>query len=230
MEQLVYASSLGVYAPGATEPVSESWPDSGQRSSVYSRQKVVIERMLDHFEHENPGVAVARIRPTLVVQRDAATEIRTLFLGPLVPRPALALLRNGALPVLPLPAGLELQFVHADDVGDAVVRIMDRRAVGSFNLAADALDVDELAALLGARAVPVPPGSVRAAVVALHAAHAVPVSPGWYDVAMNTPVMDTSRARDELGWVPRWSSTRGALELLDGLAGGAVGPTAAMGA
>jgi UDP-glucose 4-epimerase len=230
VDQLVYASSLGAYAPGATEPVDESWPDSGQRTSVYSRQKVVIERMLDHFEQENPGVAVARIRPTLVVQRDAATEIRTLFLGPLVPRPALALLRDGALPLVPLPAGISLQFVHADDVGDAVVRILDRRAVGPFNLAADILDIDELAALLGARAVPVPPASVRAAVVALHAAHAVPVSPGWYDVAMNTPVMNTSRARVELGWVPRYSSAQGARELLDGLAGGVAGPTAALGA
>ena len=64
----------------------------------------------------------------------------------------------------------------------------------------------------------------------LYAAHAVPVSPGWYDVALNTPVMDTSRARDELGWVPRYSSTEGARELLDGLADGVVGPTAAMGA
>lgn len=230
VDHLVYASSLGVYAPGATAPVDESWPDSGQRTSVYSRQKVVIERMLDQFEHENPDVAVARIRPTLVVQRDAATEIRSLFLGPLVPRPALALLRSGALPVLPLPAGIALQFVHSDDVGDAVVRILDRRATGAFNLAADTLDTDELAALLGARAIPVPPGSVRAAVVGLYALHAVPVSPGWYDVAMNTPVMDTSRARDELGWVPRHTSTEGARELLDGLAEGAVGPTAALGA
>ncbi len=227
---LVYASSLGVYAPGATAPVDESWPDSGQRTSVYSRQKVVIERMLDHFEHENPDVAVARIRPTLVVQRDAATEIRSLFLGPLVPRPALALLRNGSLPVVPLPDGIELQFVHSDDVGDAVVRILDRRAVGAFNLAADTLDSTELAGLLGARAIPVPAGSVRAAVVGLYALHAVPVSPGWYDVAMNTPVMDCSRARDELGWVPRYTSTQGARELLDGLAEGAVGPTAALGA
>jgi nucleoside-diphosphate-sugar epimerase len=228
--QLVYASSLGVYAPGATAPVVESWPDSGQRTSVYSRQKVVIERMLDKFEHDNPTVAVARIRPTLVVQRDAATEIRSLFLGPLVPRPVLALLRRGALPILPLPDGLVLQFVHADDVGDAVVRILDRRAIGSFNLAADALDSTHLAALLGARAIPVPPRSVRAAVVALYRLHAVPVSPGWYDVAMNTPVMDTSRARDELGWVPVHTSTEGARQLIDGLAEGAVGPTAAMGA
>lgn len=226
---LVYASSLGVYAPGATAPVTESWPDSGQRTSTYSRQKVVVERMLDRFEHDHPGTAVARIRPTLVVQRTAAHEIRSLFLGPLVPRPVLSLLRGGALPVLPLPEGLELQFVHADDVGDAVVRILDRRATGPFNLGADTLDADGLAALLGARAVPVPREQVRALVTGLHALHAVPVSPGWYDVATNSPVMDSSRARDELGWTPGHTSAQGARELLDGLAEGAAGPTPATG-
>ncbi|MEJ3654023.1 hypothetical protein WEH80_13695 [Actinomycetes bacterium KLBMP 9759] len=47
---------------------------------------------------------------------------------------------------------------------------------------------------------------------------------------MNTPVMNTDRARKELDWVPRYSSAHGALELLDGWAAGAVGPTAALGA
>ncbi|MGQ0573732.1 MAG: NAD-dependent epimerase/dehydratase family protein [Pseudonocardia sp.] len=99
VDRIVYASSLGVCAPGATKPVDERWPDSGQRTSVYSRHKVEVERVLDRFEREHPGVAVARIRPTLVVQRVAATEIRGLFLGPLVPRPVLALLRRRVLPV-----------------------------------------------------------------------------------------------------------------------------------
>jgi UDP-glucose 4-epimerase len=81
IDRLVVASSLGAYAPGATIPVDERWPVSGQRSSTYSRHKVQLEAMLDRFEREHPGVAVARIRPTLVVQREAATEIRSLFLG-----------------------------------------------------------------------------------------------------------------------------------------------------
>jgi nucleoside-diphosphate-sugar epimerase len=209
--------------------VDERWPVSGQRSSTYSRHKVQLETMLDRFEREHPGVAVARIRPTLVVQREAATEIRSLFLGPLVPRPVVALLRRGLLPVLPLPDGIALQFVHADDVGDAVVRILQRRATGAYNLAADALDDNRLAALLGARPLAVAQASVRAVVSALYALRAVPVSPGWFDVALNTPLMDTSRARSELGWQPRRSSTEGARELIDGLAEGAVGASPALG-
>ncbi|WP_218596285.1 NAD-dependent epimerase/dehydratase family protein [Pseudonocardia oceani] len=229
VDRIVYASSLGVYAPGATEPVDERWPDSGQRTSAYSRHKVEVERLLDQYERENPGVAVARIRPTLVVQRAAATEVRSLFLGPLVTRPVLGLLRDRRLPVVPVPPGLALQFVHADDVGDAVVRILQRRASGAYNIAADALEADALAGVLGARAVPVPRSAVRAVVAGLYTARAVPVSPGWFDVALNTPVMDTTRARTDLDWTPSRSSVEGARELLDGLAEGAVGASPALG-
>lgn len=229
VEQIVYASTLGVYAPGATEPVSEDWPDSGQRTSTYSRNKVAVERMLDQFSRDNPGTAVARFRPTLVVQREAASEIRSLFLGPLLPQPLLALLRRRVLPLLPLPAGLALQFVHADDVGDAVVRILRRRAEGPYNLAADALGPDALADLVGARPVEVAQRSVRAVVAALYALRAIPVSPGWFDVALNTPLMDTTRARVVLGWAPARSSSDGARELLDGLAEGVVGASPALG-
>jgi UDP-glucose 4-epimerase len=230
VQQLIYASSLGVYAPGATGPVPEIWLASGQRSSVYSRHKVIAETLVDEFADTHPEVVVARIRPTLVVQRESAWEVRSLYLGPFVPRAVLKLLRRQALPFLPLPAGIALQFVHADDVGDAVVRLLQRRVEGAFNLAADILDTRALARLVGARPVAVNPRRIRTIVAALHAAHVVAVTPGWYDVAMNSPLMDTSRARTELGWRPTRPSADSAMELLDGLALGSVGSSAAMGA
>lgn len=229
IEQLIYASSLGIYAPGATAPVSEGWPDTGQDTSTYSRHKVIVERILDQFVLEHPDVVVARFRPTVVVQREAAWLIRSLYLGPFVPRAALKLLQRRVLPVLPLPAGIGLQFVHADDVGDAVVRLMQRRARGSFNIAADVLDTRAVAGLVGARPVDVNPRRVRGIVSALSRARLIALTPGWYDVATNTPLMDTSKARSELGWAPTRSSTDSALELLDGLADGAVGMSAATG-
>ncbi len=228
--QLVYASSLGVYAPGATNPVTEDWPHTGQQTSAYSRDKVAAEKLVDEFADAHPGVAVARFRPTLVVQRESAWEVQTLYLGPFVPRAVLKLLRRRVLPVVPLPAGIALQFVHADDVGDAVVRMVQTRAAGAFNLAADILDARALAGLVGGRPLVVNPRLVRTIVTALHAIHAVAVTPGWYDVAMNSPTMDISRAREELGWSPTRSSTVSAQELIDGLASGAVGFSAAMGA
>ncbi|MBB2993061.1 nucleoside-diphosphate-sugar epimerase [Mycolicibacterium iranicum] len=229
VQHLVYASSLGIYAPGPGRPVTEDWPTTGQESSTYSRHKVAVESMLDDVEAARPGMVVGRFRPTVVVQRDAAAEIRSLYLGPFVPRAALKLLQRRALPVLPLPNDLSLQFVHADDVGDAVVLLMQRRAQGSFNIASDVMDRNRLAGLVGARPVAVDPTMMRRAVVALHRLGVVAVTPGWYDVATRSPLMDTAKARRELGWSPTWPSTHAARELIDGLADGAVGGSAAMG-
>ncbi|WP_422746984.1 NAD-dependent epimerase/dehydratase family protein [Mycobacterium sp. WMMD1722] len=227
--KLVYASSLGIYAPGAGAPVTEDWPATGQASSVYSRHKIVVEQILDEFERRHPDITVARFRPTVVVQRQAAWLIRSLYLGPLVPRSALGLLRRRELPLLPLPAQLRLQFVHSDDVGDAVVRLIEQDVRGSFNIAADVLNTGDLADLVGARAVEVNPRVVRTVVAALSAVRVVALTPGWYDVAFNTPLMDTSAARHTLGWSPARSSAQSARELIEGLADGAVGTSAPMG-
>lgn len=140
VRQMVYASSLGIYAPGGATPVSENWSDAGQRTSTYSQHKVLVERLLDRFVNDHPETVVARFRPTVVVQREAASLIRSLYLGPYVPQAVLKLLQSRRVPILPLPKGIALQFVHADDVGDAVIRLMQRRAHGSFNIAADVLD------------------------------------------------------------------------------------------
>ncbi len=231
VRQLIYASSLGIYAPSdSLVPVPETWSATGQATSTYSRHKVIVEGLLDEFERDHPDIAVARFRPTVVVQRHAAFEIRSLYLGPVIPRAALQVLRRRALPLLPLPDGLALQFVHADDVGDAVVRLLHRRARGSFNIAADVLNTSALAGLVGARPVRVKRRWMRSAVVALHRLRTVAVTPGWYDVATRSPLMDTSKARQDLDWRPARTSTDAARELIEGLADGATGTSPALGA
>lgn len=228
---LVHASTLGVYAPSVGhDPVDESHPDSGHSTSVYSRHKITVERLLDRLERERPDLTVTRIRPTLVVQRAAATEIADLFLGRFVPRALLRALRGGLVPRLPIPAGLSLQFVHADDVGDAVTRILRRRAGGVYNLAAEPLGPAALAAVARARPFPLPAAALRSAAAVLSALRLVAVSPGWFDVATRTPLMDSSRATADLGWAPHHSSAAAARELLDGMADGATGASAALGA
>jgi nucleoside-diphosphate-sugar epimerase len=227
--QLVYASSLSAYAPGQGEPVTEAWPVVGQHTSTYSRHKVIVERMLDQLIVDHPEMVVARFRPTVVVQREAATLFRSLYLGSVVPRAALKLLRAAGLPILPMPDDMRLQCVHADDVGDAVVSLMLSRAQGAFNVAADVLDSSGIAGLLKARPLLVKPDAMRRAILLLSRLRLVAVTPGWYDVATKSPFMDTTKAHRELGWTPKWSSTASALELIDGLADGVVGRTAATG-
>jgi nucleoside-diphosphate-sugar epimerase len=44
-----------------------------------------------------------------------------------------------------------------------------------------------------------------------------PSPKGWVDMALGVPLMDTSRARTELGWTPAHSSEHALLELLTGI-------------
>jgi nucleoside-diphosphate-sugar epimerase len=55
-----------------------------------------------------------------------------------------------------------------------------------------------------------------------------PTPPGWLDMGLSVPVMDASRARQELGWEPRYTSLAAVLELLSGIRDGAGVPTPAL--
>lgn len=217
---LVHASSVGVYSPGPKgRRVPESWPRDGVVTSLYSRHKAAAERTLDRVEADHPGLRVVRMRPGLVFRREAATEVRRLFAGRLFPPP---LARPARLRVLPDVPGLILQAVHGSDVADAFARAVRTPVRGAFNVAAEPpLEAAVVARALGARTVRVPQGPARAAMAGAYAARLIPSEPGWLDLALRTPLMDTGRARRELGWEPRVAAIDALLELLEGVADGA---------
>lgn len=214
---LVHASSVGAYAPGPKDRrVDESWPTDGIPTSFYSRHKAEVERLLDRFEREQPQVRVARLRPGLIFKRDAASGIRRLFAGPLLPPP---LVRRSLIAVVPDVPRLRFQAVHSLDVGDAYRRVLladDAR--GAYNVAAEpVLDPATLARLLGARRLPLRGGALRAAADLSWRLRLQPSSPGWIDLALGVPLLDCGRIREQLGWQPRHDAGAALLELLDGL-------------
>ncbi len=221
---LVYASSVGAYSPGPKmRPVDESWPTEGVATSFYSRHKAEVEGMLDTFEEDHPGVRVVRLRPGLVFKREAGAEVRRLFAGPFLPSP---LLRRSLITIVPDIDRLRFQCVHSADAAEAYHLAVTKDVRGAFNIATDpVLDPKALAAIMDARTVKVSPRVARSFTSLTWRTGLQPTPPGWFDLAMQSPLMDTTRARTELGWVPTYSSEAALLDLLSGMREDAGVPT-----
>ena len=195
--------------------MDENWPTRGTEGSFYARHKAEVERILDNFHSRHPDIRVVRMRPALVFKREAASEIRRLFAGPLLPG---WLARPELIPFVPKARRLRFQAVHSLDVGQAFRAALHADVDGAFNLAADPiLDGDELARILHARPVPVPPAALRLAAAVSWRLRLQPTPPGWVDMALAVPIVDCTRARTQLGWVPRWSARDALLDLMVGL-------------
>jgi UDP-glucose 4-epimerase len=164
-------------------------------------------------------VRSVRLRPGLIFKREAASQIRRLFAGPFLPSP---LVHPRRIPVVPDTERLRFQAVHSLDVGDAYRLAILGDVGGAFNVAAEpVLDGAELARVLGARRVSVPPRALRAGAALTFRLRLQPSEPGWVDMALGVPLMDMRRAREELGWTPRRDAGDALRELLEGMAEGA---------
>jgi UDP-glucose 4-epimerase len=197
---------------------------------------VAEEDLLDAFELEqaesdqpNRGPRIARLRPGLIGQHDAGTAVARQVLPSYIPTSAAGWL-SARLPALPLDRALQVPVAHSDDIADAIVRVLDRRATGPFNLAAEEpLTSELLGSVLGARPVHVPAAALSALVnVGWHLRmSALPGS--WIDMAYAVPMLDCTRAHDKLGWIPRHSAAAVLRDLVAGIRNGSSSGGAVLG-
>jgi len=224
---IIYASSVGAYS-ASDDPhrmVDEKWPTDGWGAAAYPREKAYLERWLDGFEAANPETRVVRMRPGFIFKKHSATSQRRLFGGPFVPG---RLIRPKLLPMVPRIPGLSVQVLHTEDVADAYAAAAVRPVRGPFNLGSDIpVDSEFLATYCDARLTPVavPPKAIESAVAVAWRCRLIPATPGLFDTVMHLPLLDSTRARDELSWSPRHPAAV-LDEFIEGLHDGAGSATA----
>jgi UDP-glucose 4-epimerase len=190
---LVVASSVAAYAPAPRwSRVGESWPLTGIPGSTYSAHKVRLEEMVSRYP-----LPCTVIRPCGIAQASAGPQLRRWLLSPLLP-PKL-------LPFLPIPLwnDLRLQLVHSDDVARAIVAIVERRALGAFNLASEpVLTASMIAGRVGAGRLPVPYPVIEKLAGATARLRLQPLTPEWVRMADQAPLVQATRAHEDLEWWP----------------------------
>lgn len=78
-----------------------------------------------------------------------------------------------------------------------------------------------IARLLDARTFPLSARTARGLAAAAFHGHLSPLPPDWLDMGLAAPLLDTTRAREQLGWTPQRSGDEALADLLAGLRDGA---------
>jgi nucleoside-diphosphate-sugar epimerase len=209
--RFVYASSIAAYGFHRDNPVgmTEDWPTRPADRLFYAREKAELEGLLAAEAQRHPGTALYLLRPPIVLGPQAIGA-KAQLPAPLAWLGHAVLGGRGRLPV-PLPLlvpDLPVQLIHQDDVGQALLQcVVAAGPPGAYNIAADdvlsALDIAREAGVLPLR---MPAGPTYALARMFARLPLLPSVAEWVEAASHPAVMDTTRARTELGWTPRHSA------------------------
>lgn len=213
-QRFVYASSVAAYGFHADNPhgMTEEWPTRPADRLFYAQEKAEIEELLEREAAEHPDMALYVLRPPIVLGPHAIGA-KDVLPGPLAPVGRRLAGLMGRVPV-PLPAPvppLPVQFIHEDDVGQAfLLCIVAAGPPGAYNIAGDGvLTGVEVAREAGLTPIPIPGAPVQAAARAIAALPTPPGAPPvaeWSESISRPAIMDTSKAKRELGWKPRYTA------------------------
>lgn len=215
VERLVYASSVAAYGfhPQNPQPLTEETPALGSSRFYYSAQKAELEEALDEIL-AGSELAAYVFRPCIVAGPRATMLIEqtvgAVRLGDPTPRLRRHVLDRIPLlrPILP-DAGVPLQLVHHDDVATALAAAVEGKgSPGAYNLAGDGeIVISDIADALGWRSIRVPRPALGIGTNLAGRLSFISPQLEWA-TALTTPViMDTAKARDQLGWTPRFDAS-----------------------
>ncbi len=222
--RFVYASSVAAYGWHPDNPIgmTEDWPTRPARRLFYGQEKAEIERLLAEESERRPSLDLYVLRPPIVLGPNAVGAKEVLpgplaRLGPLVGK----LAGRSLVPLPTLVADLPVQFIHEADVGSAFLRcVLGAGPAGAYNIAADGVMTGrEVARELGFTPLPFPARPVQLAARAVAAVPTPPFVPPaaeWIEAISHPSIMDTTKAKRELGWQPRYDALGALRDTLPG--------------
>ena len=145
VRHILYLSSTSVYGAHPDNPdlLTEDHPVRPIPGFLYSEDKLESETRLAEFARRNPSVTVTVLRGCPVLGPNSNNFISNAFRKPILPTIA------GADP--------DMQFLHEDDLVDALAACLERRPTGTYNVAGEGtIRWSEMAATMDSRVLTLP--------------------------------------------------------------------------
>ena len=195
---LLVASSTTAYGawPDNPVPIPEEHPVRGLPAYEYARDKTEIDRLCQLWAAQHPDSTMTIVRPTIVF-------------GPNVDNYIVRFWQNSPFVVLPDGRDADWQYVHEDDVVDALSRLLSEQRGGIFNVTADGtVKMSEAARIAGLRIRKMPLRLYRRIAAASWKLHLpnVEAPPGQIEFVLHPWIASNEKLKAELGWQPRYTS------------------------
>lgn len=205
--RFVYASSIAAYGFHRDNPIglTEDWATRPAHHLDYAKEKAALEHLLREQAARRPQTALYLLRPPIVLGPDAVGA--KISVPDVVATGVGAALRR--IPGVPvLVPDLPFQFAHQHDVAEALLLcVVGAGPPGAYNIAADdTITGVDVARELGLRAVRLPGWPVATAARAITALPYLPSVTQWVEAVSHPVIMDTTKARTQLGWRPRYTA------------------------
>jgi UDP-glucose 4-epimerase len=194
--QILATSSTTAYGAFADNPVplTEEDPVRGAPDFSYARDKAEADRLCQLWALQHPDRVMTIVRPCIVFGPDVDNYIVRLWL------------RNPFRADFGM-ADQPLQFVHVDDVAEALILLLEGRHAGAFNVAADGyISVIEASDVIGLKPRKVPYALYKTLAGGMWNARISEAPPGQLEFVIHPWVASNEKLKKATGWSPRWTS------------------------
>lgn len=195
LKSLVVKSSTTIYGASPKDPAlftEDMAPKSPPRSG-YAKDSVEVEGYVRGFGRRRPDVSVTTLRFANFIGPNVRTPFTEYF----------------TLPVIPTVMGFDarLQFIHEDDGLEAIRRATVMNKASTYNVAGDGvLSLSQAVGRAGGIAAPLPAITAGPVGGFFRRARLADFSPEQVRFLTFGRAVDTTRARDDLGFVPAYTT------------------------
>lgn len=210
-KRFVFASTISAigFDPDMPYGVTEEWSPRPIKYFDYARQKANLERALTELEAQSPGIDLYMLRtpgvmgPHLMGHKGSGRGFQRLrnFID-----------RNRRLSFrIPLPVPrFDTQAIHEDDVGSAFLQcIVGAGEPGVYHICSEGvINSEDIARIFGFRPIPFGKNMLYRAMSRVASATRFRFVPDFAAVAelYSVPlIMDSTKAKQRLGWTPKWN-------------------------
>jgi UDP-glucose 4-epimerase len=195
VKKIIYTSSIAAYGAHPDNPIgiTEEYPLVENKDSYYSTDKVAVERFLRDFREKHPEIIITVLRPPIIIGPNLRNVFREMW--------------EKKIALIPKERDIPMQFLHEDDLGEALYLSVKKDIPGTFNIASDdSSSMLRLYEIAGIKTIRVLTKRLKRLTNLLFALRLYHSSQGWVSLGEFPIVVSNEQFKKKAGWQPNYTT------------------------